>query len=84
MKPYLDAEAVVIAYLPGKGKYQDMLGALRVKTPEGVIFSIGTGFNDDDRRRPPPIGSVVTYRYHGLTKNGLPRFASYLRVRAGL
>ena len=84
LKPYLDAEAVVIAYLPGKGKYQDMLGALRVKTPEGVIFSIGTGFNDDDRRSPPPIGSVVTYRYHGLTKNGLPRFASYLRVRAGL
>ncbi|MBH0055814.1 DNA ligase [Pseudoalteromonas sp. SWXJZ94C] len=84
LKPYLDAEAVVIAYLPGKGKYQDMLGALRVKTPEGVIFSIGTGFNDDDRRSPPPIGSVVTYRYHGSTKNGLPRFASYLRVRAGL
>jgi DNA ligase-1 len=84
LKPYLDAEAIVIAYLPGKGKYQGMVGALRVKTANGQVFSIGTGLSDAERQTPPPIGSVVTYRYHGLTKNGLPRFASYLRVRASL
>ncbi|GAA59401.1 DNA ligase [Pseudoalteromonas sp. BSi20652] len=77
LKPYLDAEAVVIAHLPGKGKYQDMLGALKVKTTQGQVFSIGTGFSDTQRRSPPEIGSTVTYRFHGLTKNGLPRFASF-------
>ncbi|MBH0034316.1 DNA ligase [Pseudoalteromonas sp. NZS71_1] len=84
LKPYLDAEAIVIAHLPGKGKYQGMLGALRVKTAQGQVFSIGTGFNDAERATPPEIGSAVTYRYHGLTKNGLPRFASFLRVRDNL
>lgn len=81
LKPYLDAEAIVIAYLPGKGKYQGMLGSLRVKTPQGQLFSIGTGFSDAERESPPALGSTITYRFHGLTKNGLPRFASFLRVR---
>jgi len=71
----------VIAYLPGKGKYQGMLGALRVKTPQGQLFSIGPGFSDAERESPPALGSTITYRFHGLTKNGLPRFASFLRVR---
>jgi DNA ligase-1 len=81
LKPYLDAEALVIEYLPGKGKYTGMLGALRVQTKQGVTFSIGTGFSDEERKRPPAIGSTITYRYHGYTKNGLPRFASFLRER---
>lgn len=84
LKPYLDAEAIVVAHLPGKGKYQGMLGALRVKTVQGQVFSIGTGFSDAQRAAPPEIGSTVTYRFHGLTKNGLPRFASFLRARDSL
>ncbi|MBQ4833109.1 DNA ligase [Pseudoalteromonas sp. MMG010] len=84
LKPYLDAEATVIAHLPGKGKYQDMLGALKVQTPEGKIFKIGTGFSDMLRINPPKIGSTITFRYHGLTKNGVPRFARFLRVREHL
>ena len=81
LKPYLDAEALVIEHLPGKGKYTGMLGAFRVQTNQAVTFSIGTGFSDEERKRPPAIGSTITYRYHGYTKNGLPRFASFLRER---
>lgn len=81
LKLYQDAEAVVIGYRPGKGKYQGMLGALEVKTFEGVIFHLGTGFSDEQRRKPPQIGSLVTYKYYGLTKTGVPRFASFVRVR---
>lgn len=81
LKPYLDAEARVTAYLPGKGKYAGMLGALEVETAEGVRFAIGSGFSDAQRRAPPPIGSLVTYKYHGLTARGVPRFASFVRVR---
>lgn len=83
VKPYFDAEARVLAHLPGKGKYLNMLGALRVETAEGKRFKIGTGFSDVERENPPPIGSVVTYKYHGLTRKGIPRFASFLRVRNG-
>ena len=81
LKPLQDTEAVVIEHIPGKGKYHGMLGALRVKTSEGKIFQIGTGFNDATRKNPPPVGITITYTYRGLTKTGLPRFASYLRIR---
>ncbi len=81
LKPLLDAEAEVIAHQPGKGKYAGQLGALRVRTPEGKEFMLGSGFTDQQRREPPVIGSIVTYRYRDLTARGLPRFASFLRVR---
>ena len=79
--PWHDAEARVIEHLPGQGKYKGMLGALRVEMPDGKQFSLGTGFSDHERRNPPPVGSQVTYRYRELTGQGIPRFASYLRVR---
>lgn len=81
VKPLDDAEATVIAHLPGKGKNAGKLGALRVRTAEGREFSIGTGFTDVQREMPPPIGTLVTYRFRGKTAKGLPRFPSFLRVR---
>lgn len=81
LKTYQDTEAVVIGYRPGKGKYQGMVGALVVRTPEGKTFAIGSGLTDELRRNPPEIGAVVTYRYNGFTNNGLPRFARFLRIR---
>lgn len=81
VKPLADAEARVIAHLPGMGKYTGMMGALEVEDRNGTRFRIGTGFNDRDRRAPPPIGTWVTYSYQGRTSGGLPRFARYLRVR---
>jgi DNA ligase-1 len=81
MKPFDDAEALVVGHIPGKGKYRGMLGALRVRTRDGIEFSLGIGFSDAVRRNPPAIGATVTYRYRGLTRRGLPRFASYYRVR---
>lgn len=81
LKPYQDAEAEVIAHLPGQGKYLGMLGALQVRNGDGVQFRIGTGFTDEQRRHPPPIGSWVTYSYHNVTARGIPRFARFLRMR---
>lgn len=76
-----DAEATVIGHVPGKGKYAGKMGALQVEMADGKRFQIGTGFTDAVRANPPAIGAVITFTYRGLTKNGLPRFASYLRVR---
>ncbi|MBR9872191.1 MAG: DNA ligase [Gammaproteobacteria bacterium] len=81
VKAFEDAEAVVVGHLPGKGKYQGLTGALEVELESGRRFRIGTGFSDADRRSPPPLGATVTFRYRGLTATGLPRFASFLRVR---
>ena len=81
LKPLDDTEATVVEHIPGKGKHRGRLGALRVEMPDGKRFAIGTGFSDAVRLNPPPPGTMITYTYRGLTKNGLPRFASYLRVR---
>ncbi|WP_323750532.1 DNA ligase [Marinobacter sp.] len=81
VKTFEDAEAVVTDHLPGQGKYRGMMGALEVELENGRRFRIGTGFSDADRRSPPPLGATVTFRYRGHTATGLPRFASFLRVR---
>ncbi|KVW93397.1 DNA ligase [Thiobacillus denitrificans] len=81
LKPWHDTEAVIVGHVPGKGKYQGMTGALTMEMPDGKRFRIGSGLTDALRRQPPPLGTRITYRYQHLTKNGLPRFPRYLRVR---
>ena len=81
VKSYEDAEALVVSHIPGKGKYENSLGALVVALESGVTFKLGTGFSDVERNNPPKVGSMVTYRFRGKTKNGIPRFASFLRER---
>jgi DNA ligase 1 len=81
LKPTLDTEAKVVGHVAGKGKFAGMLGALEMETPQGKKFRIGTGFSDEVRNNPPAVGAIITYKYNGLTRKGVPRFASYLRVR---
>ena len=81
VKPYQDAEARVVAHLPGEGRLEGKMGALLLETASGRHFRLGTGFSDAQRANPPPIGSLVTYKFYGRTRHGLPRFPSFLRVR---
>src|SRR5262249_2513147 len=67
VRPYDEGEATVIACERGKGKYAGKLGALRVRADDGREFSIGSGLTDTQRQSPPPIGTVITYRFRGLT-----------------
>jgi DNA ligase-1 len=76
-----DAEAQVIAHNKGKGRLADVMGSITVKMPNGIHFKIGSGFSDVQRENPPPLGTVVTFKYNGLTKNGKPRFPVFWRVR---
>lgn len=82
LKPQQDAECTVTAHHPGKGKYEGLLGAISCRNEAGE-FKIGSGFNDAERRNPPPVGSTVTYKHQGFTQKGLPRFATFLRIRNG-
>lgn len=81
LKPHDDAEARVVGHTQGRGKYAGMLGALIVERPDGLRFRLGSGLSDAQRASPPALGSHVTYRYNGLTANGVPRFARFLRLR---
>lgn len=80
LKPWLDDEATVVAHQPGRGRFEGMLGALVVERSDGRRFRLGTGFSESQRRLPPPVGSLVTYRYRELTARGLPRHPSFLRL----
>ena len=76
-----DEEARVVAHVAGKGKFDGQMGALLLEMPSGQRFALGTGFSAADRAKPPAIGAQVTYRYRDRTPQGIPKFASYLRVR---
>ena len=86
LKQYFDAEANVIEHYPGQGKYQGLLGSMLVESigldNKRVKFRIGTGFSDKERQNPPPVGKLITYKYFGYTQSGLPKFPSFLRIRA--
>jgi DNA ligase-1 len=81
VKLYQDAEALVVKHIKGKGKYSEILGAMIVEMPNGKQFKIGSGFSDSERQNPPALGETVTYQFRGKTKNGIPRFATFLRIR---
>ena len=82
LKPEEDEEAQVIGHQPGQGRHAGRLGALRVRDAQGRVFEIGTGFTDAQREDPVPLGATVTYTFRGRTVTGLPRFASFKRLRA--
>lgn len=81
LKPFDDAEATIIGYRPGKGKFIGQVGSLKVQTEQGVVFYIGTGLSDAQRRDPPPLQTRITFRHQGFTENGIPRFPVFLRIR---
>ncbi len=84
VKSFLDDEATVLEHLAGSGRHKGRLGALLVELANGTRFAVGTGFSDAERDNPPPLGSVITFRYQELSDGGVPRFPSYVGVRADL
>ena len=82
VKNYRDAEATVVAHLPGKGRNEGRLGALLVELDDGTRFKIGSGFSDAEREIPPPLGTIITFKYYGTYQSGIPKFPTFLRVRA--
>ena len=81
VKTFHDAEARVIGHQPGAGRHKGRLGALLVQLPDGTEFSVGTGLSDAERASPPPVGSLITFRYQELSDGGVPRFPSYVGIR---
>ncbi len=81
VKTFHDAEARVIAHVRGAGRHGGRLGSLQCELPNGIVFNVGTGLSDAERNNPPPVGTIVTFRYQELSNDGVPRFPSYVGVR---
>lgn len=81
VKSYEDMEGNVIGYKAGEGKFKGLVGSLQIKLDNGIRFYLGSGLSMHERENPPKIGTLITFKYYGLTKNGKPRFPSFLRIR---
>ena len=82
LKKFDDAEGVVIAHNPGRGRLAGLMGSVTVRTEQGAIVRIGSGFSDAERGNPPPIGATITFKHQGFTASGKPRFAVFWRLRS--
>jgi len=79
VKKAKDMEGKVIAVnISDKTK---VLKSLKLELENGIIFNLGTGFTKEQRITPPKIGEIVTFKYYSFTKNGKPKFASFLHIR---
>lgn len=89
-----DAECILREYILGDGKYTGMLGSLKCELmtdgrPNGIFTQIGTGLNDSQRENYNnpnsaefmPIGSVISFSYMEMTKEGVPRHPVYRGIR---
>lgn len=85
-----DRECVIIGYKDGTGRLKGHLGALECEftNEDGkkIQFNIGSGLTDQQRENPGykktfSKGTVITFTYNGLGKNGRPRHPRFLRVR---
>ena len=81
VKTYHDAEARVLGHQEGSGRHKGRLGALLVEMADGTTFAVGTGFSDAEREQPPPVGTMITFRYQELSEGGVPRFPSFVGTR---
>ncbi len=81
VKSFFDAEARVIGHQDGAGRHRGRLGALLVELQDGTRFAVGSGLSDAERGAPPPVGSIITFRYQELSDGGVPRFPTYVGVR---
>lgn len=78
LKPWKMATAEVIGYIPGRRKFTGIVGALKVKTADGVEFAVGSGLSNAERRQPPAIGRIIRLRFRETTKSNRPRFPVFV------
>ncbi|QSZ42343.1 DNA ligase [Sulfurimonas aquatica] len=81
VKSYIDDECIVVGYNRGNGKFQDMVGSLSCRLKDKRVIKIGSGLSEKERVNPPKIGTLITFKYYGLTSKGNPRFPVFMRVR---
>ena len=66
VKTFYDEEAIVVGHADGTGRVAGMCGSLLCETPDKRRFKVGSGLSDAQRRDPPAVNAVITYRYQEL------------------
>lgn len=80
LKPTKEIICTIVGLIEGTGKYEGMLGALTVETPDKKIFNVGSGFNNEEREyiwknSAERYNSIqVAVKYQDLSEYGIPRF----------
>ena len=88
LKERNDAECKIIDFSRGNGRLSGKVGAIVCESLEdknsgikkGKIFRIGSGLSDEMRTNPPKIGSIITYQFSSVSKNGIPKHTRFLRI----
>ncbi|EJD50726.1 DNA ligase/mRNA capping enzyme [Auricularia subglabra TFB-10046 SS5] len=78
IKTFHDAEARVTGYTKGRGKHVGLVGALICEMASGKTFQVGSGLTDKQRKNAPKVGSIIVYRFQELTRDGVPRFPTFV------
>lgn len=82
VKPRFDAEAVVVGHV--EGTRPGLCGSLEVMNNKGLRFKVASGMTEAMAHNPPPVGTIITYEWELLTKEGIPRPAIFVRIREDL
>ena len=69
-----DYEQPVLAHLPGRGRLEGRMGALRVRNAQGHVFDLGSGFSDAERAAPPPLGALCATPNLPIFARKMPAF----------
>lgn len=71
LKQFHDEEALVVGHQASKTGNGTM-GALECKLANGIRVKVGSGFTDADRRNPPKIGAVISFKFQEVKKKSKP------------
>ena len=73
MKDVKEIDLLCTEWVPGLGKNEGILGALKCQNKDGTVqVSVGSGFNDEQRNALKPkdvVGKIISVKYNDLIKS---------------
>ena len=76
IKRFQSDEAIVVDYLFNKSLIKSLIVEFM-----GKRFKLSAGLTVQEKVSPPAINDLITFKFFGLTKNGIPRHASFVANR---
>lgn len=80
MRPFRRGQGQVVAVIHARGHGSTRMLGLLLRGHGDHLFRLTEGFSEAQRDHPPPIGSIVAYKFYGYTRDGRPRFMRFLKV----
>jgi hypothetical protein len=76
-------EGVVVEIVPGQGKHEGRMGAVKVQMKNGTVTSVGNGFGDAQREDAGPawLGRTMEFTANAVFESGNVRHGRFVRWR---